>query len=176
MMDDDLRAALGSMVERYGLAAVSRILREMEAGAAGPNARGENPHRKAVVRQRPRSKGRGRTRKRRSAVDFVRSLDVPAERAAVLNRAAEEFERRAFLSTLNDIRNFCEAYGIEEPRSKSRASGIPRVFKFLVTMDVADVERMLDDRMFSGPAKLGPIADAIRGKAKEYRDAAIDHN
>ena len=95
---------------------------------------------------------------------------------AVLRRAAEEFEQRVFLSTLNDIRNFCEAYGIEEPRSKSRASGIPRVFKFLVTMDVADVERMLDDRMFSGPAQLGPIADPIRGKAKEYRDVAIDHN
>ena len=95
---------------------------------------------------------------------------------AVLRRAAEEFEQRVFLSTLNDIRNFCEAYGIEEPRSKSRASGIPRVFKFLVTMDVADVERMLDDRMFSGPAQLGPVADAIRGKAKEYRDAAIDHS
>jgi hypothetical protein len=109
-------------------------------------------------------------------VDFVQSLEVPAARAAVLRRAAEEFDQRAFLSTLNDIRNFCEAYGIEEPRSKSRASGIPRVFKFLVTMDVADVERMLDDRMFSGPAQLGPIADAIRGKAKEYRDAAIDHS
>ena len=68
---------------------------------------------------------------------------------AVRRRATEEFEQRVFLSTLNDIRNFCEAYGIEEPRSKSRASGIPRVFKFLVTMDVADVERMLDDRMFS---------------------------
>ena len=52
----------------------------------------------------------------------------------MLRRAAEEFEQRVFLSTLNDIRNFCEAYGIEEPRSKSRASGIPRVFKFLVTM------------------------------------------
>ena len=51
-----------------------------------------------------------------------------------------------------------------------------KVFKFLVTMDVADVERMLDDRMFSGPAQLGPIAGAIRGKAKEYRDAAIDHS
>ena len=94
----------------------------------------------------------------------------------MLRRAAEEFEQRVFLSTLNDIRNFCEAYGIEEPRSKSRASGIPRVFKFLVTMDVADVERMLDDRMLSGPAQLGPVADAIRGKAKEYRDTAIDHS
>ena len=63
-----------------------------------------------------------------------------------------------FLSTLDDIRNFCEAYGIEESRSKSLASGIPKVFKFLVTMDVADVERMLDDRMFSGPAQLGVVA------------------
>ena len=111
-----------------------------------------------------------------SKADGSQSLEVPAERGAVLRRAAEEFEQRVFLSTLNDIRNFCEAYGIEEPRSKSRASGIPRVFKFLVTMDVADVERMLDDRMFSGPAQLGPVADAIRGKAKEYRDAAIDHS
>ena len=66
--------------------------------------------------------------------------------------------------------------GIEEPRSKSRASGIPRVFKFLVTMDVEDVERMLDDRMLSGPAQLGPVADAIQGKAKEFRNAAIDHS
>ena len=111
-----------------------------------------------------------------SKADGSQSLEVPAERGAVLRRAAEEFEQRVFLSTLNDIRNFCEAYGIEEPRSKSRASGIPRVFKFLVTMDVADVERMLDDRMFSGTAQFGPIADAIRGKAKEYRDAAIDHS
>ena len=111
-----------------------------------------------------------------SKADGSQSLEVPAERGAVLRRAAEEFEQRVFLSTLNDIRNFCEAYGIEEPRSKSRASEIPRVFKFLVTMDVADVERMLDDRMFSGPAQFGPVAYAIRGKAKEYRDAAIDHS
>ena len=32
---------------------------------------------------------------------------------------------------------------------------------------------MLDDRVFSGPASLGPIADAIRSKAKEYREAAV---
>ena len=93
---------------------------------------------------------------RASKADGSQSLEVPAEQGAVLRRAAEEFEQRVFLSTLNDIRNFCEAYGIEEPRSKSRASGIPRVFKFLVTMDVADVERMLDDRMFSGPASSAP--------------------
>lgn len=104
-------------------------------------------------------------------MDYVQSLDVSAERSAVVRRAAEEFERRVFLPTLGDVRSFCETYGIEEPKSRSRVSGIPRIFKFLVTMAAADVERMLDDRVFSGPASLGPIADAIRGKAKEYREA-----
>ena len=138
------------MVERYGLATISRTLRQIETATTGPNGRG-----KTGARKRLKSKS-GRRTNRRSAVDFVQSMKVPAERATVLRRAAEEFERRAFLPTLNEIRSFCEAYGIEEPRSKSRASGIPRIFKFLVTMDVADVERMLNDRMFSGPAELGP--------------------
>ena len=164
MVDDDLRGALGSMVERYGMATISRILREIETGGTGPKWRGKTKSRKRI-----------KSKSRRSAVDFVKSMEVPAERAAVVRRAAEDFERRAFLPTLSDVRSFYEAYGIEEPKSKSRASGIPRIFKFLVTMDVADVERMLDDRMFSGPAELGPIADAIRHKAKEYREAALDH-
>ena len=44
-----------------------------------------------------------------------------------------------------------------------------------MTLDVAHVAKMLEDRAFSGPASLGPIADAIRDKAKEYREAgAID--
>ena len=55
--------------------------------------------------------------------DGSQSLEVPAEQGAVLRRATEEFEQRVFLSTLNDIRNFCEAYGIEEPRSKSGRAG-----------------------------------------------------
>ena len=169
MVDDDLRGALGSMVERYGLATISRILREIETGSTGPNRRG-----KTKSRKRLKSKSRRPTKSRRSAVDFVQSMKVPAARAVAVRRAAEDFERRAFLPTLSDVRSFCETYGIEEPKSKSRASGIPRIFKFLVTMDVADVERMLDDRMFSGPAELGPIADAIRHKAKEYREAAPD--
>ena len=77
-----------------------------------------------------------------------------------------------FLPTLGDIRSFCQTYGIDEPRSRSRLGGIPRVFKFLTTMEAKEVERMLDDRLFSGPAELGPIAEAIRGRARQYREAA----
>ena len=165
MVKEDLRAVLVSMVERYGFETVSRLLQEMEAGNAVPTER--------KAQTQDRRKGRRQTKRRQSAVAYVQAMEVPAERAAVVKRAAEAFERRAFLPTLGDVRSFCETYGIEEPKSKSRVSGIPRIFKFLVTMDLAELEKMLDDRLFSGPAQLGPIADAIRGKAKEYREAAV---
>ena len=56
-----------------------------------------------------------------SKADGSQSLEVPAERGAVLRRAAEEFEQRVFLSTLNDIQNFCEAYA--ESRNRGRSPG-----------------------------------------------------
>lgn len=165
MVSKDLRTALSSMVERYGFETVSRVLHEVEAGDARPSER--------EARKQTRRKRRRRSERQRSAVDYVQAMDVPADRVAVVRRAAEEFERRAFLPTLGDVRSFFEAHGIEEPKSKSRASRIPRIFKFLVTMEASDLEKILDDRLYSGPAQLGPIADAIRDKAKEYRDAAI---
>lgn len=168
MVKQGLCAELRSMVERYGFETVYRTLHEMKEGDVEGNASGEMNAPKRV-----RRKGGGLAKPRRSAVDYVEAMELPAERAAVVKRAAEEFELRMFLPTLGDVRSFCEAYGIKEPRSKSRASGIPRVFKYLVTMEAADIEKMLDDGMFSGPVSLGPIADAIRGKAQEYREVAI---
>ena len=168
MVKNDIRAELGSMLDRYGFETVYKILHEMEAGDTKPNVRGETGAKRGV-----RQKGRGRPKRRRSAVEYIQAMEVPPERATAVRRAAEEFERRAFLPTLSEVRIFYETYGIKIPRSKSRSSEIPRIFKFLVTMEATDLERMLDDGMFSGPVSLGPIADAIRGKAKEHREAAI---
>ena len=161
-MDKELRTALSSMVERFGFDSVSQTLRELETDQVKQKTRRADPPKRAP------NNGSGNKR-RVSAVEYVRTMALPAERAEVIGRAAEEFERRTFLPTVGDVRSFCEVYGIEEPRSKTRTSGIPRIFKFLITMNAAEVKTMLDDRMFSGPAELGPIADAIRSRAKEMR-------
>ena len=55
-----------------------------------------------------------------SKADGSQSLEVPAEQGAVPRRATEEFEQRVFLSTLNDMRNFCEAYAGSRNRGRSR--------------------------------------------------------
>ena len=124
---------------------------------------------RAVARPKRMRNSGSRNKRSVSAVDYVRGMDIPTDRAKVIARVAEEFERRTFLPTVGDVRSFCEAYGIEQPKSRARASSIPRIFKFLLTVDAAEVKSILDDRMFSGPTELGPIADAIRGRAKEIR-------
>ena len=167
MTRNDLRAALGSLVERHGFRKVSRLLLEMEPGD------GESPmakKRMAVEPGRTRRTGRERPQRRLSAMDYVQGLKPGAERARIMARAAEAFDMRAFLPTLGDIRAFCEAYGIKEPRANSRNGGIPRIFRFLATMDPAELQKILDDESFAGPSRLGPIADAIRSRAKELRE------
>lgn len=79
---------------------------------------------------------------------------------------ADEFDRKAFLPTFGDIENFCTSFGIEIPKSSSRVASIPRIFKFLSYRSIQELERILESRSFSGPTRLGPIADAIRGDSR----------
>lgn len=155
-MNDEVQAELGRIVERFGIDAVRNALKK--------HAECERPRgRRGRAARKP---GRARI----TAVEYVQKMGLPEERAAVMARAAAEFERRAFLPTLGDIRSFCETYGIDAPKSTSRTAGIPRVFRFLESMDTADIETMLDERLFSGPVELGPIAEAIRGRARQNRE------
>ena len=82
-----------------------------------------------------------------------------------MRRAAQLFEDGKFLPTIADIREFCRVYRVQLPKSASRASSVPRVFSFLATMDTTGIIKLLDDGTFSGPARLAPIADAIRDRS-----------
>ena len=87
----------------------------------------------------------------------------------LLAEAAEKFQEKAFLPTVGDVRHFCEVHGFNGPASGSRADAVPRVFRFLATLNADDLRTTLDGGMFSGPARLGPIADAILDAGRERR-------
>lgn len=171
MPKNDLRGTLSSLVEQYGFRKVARLLGKMDPTDGGVRGTGR---RVAGKRGRPRDAGTSRLRRPLSAMHYVQRLDLGMDQAHVMERAAEAFDARTFLPTLGDLRVFCEAYGIEEPRAGSRIGRIPRVFRFLVTMEPAELARILDDRMFAGPARVAPIADAILDRAGELQEAKPD--
>lgn len=114
-----------------------------------------------------------KTRKRApkpNAAEYAAKMELPSDKQVAVIALAERFERKAFLPSFGDVVNFCETYGIDVPASRTRANAIPRVFKFLANeMEVGEVQSILDYEMYSGPSRLGPIADAIRRNGRASR-------
>ena len=162
-MDDKLRMKVRELVVQHGYDEVLGALHDAHTSTEHAQVDGSAAHLANVDSPRRRSP--------LTAVEYVGRMDLPAERARTIGRAAADFERREFLPTLGDVRRFCESYGIDMPKSTSRSAGIPRVFKLLSSMEMSEVQQMLDDRLFAGPAALGPIAEAIRGRARQDRQA-----
>ena len=158
MTQSAMKKTLRSMVREYGYEAVDRSLREI-----GPIVRRrEAPHPLPVLSQARAQASAGRKRAKATAAEYVAKMDVPAAKADAVAELAKRFDDKSFLPSFGDVSFFCRNYRIDEPLSKSRDSAIPRVFKSIVAMETAELRRILDFGLFSGPSRLGPIADAIR--------------
>ncbi len=154
----DLRETLLSMVRRHGLEQVEKQLKEIglsEHCVTSP------AHRMGPTDRRPVKHSR-RRRPKPTASQYVAKMELSPEKGASVSELAGRFEAKCFLPTLGDIAAFCQSYDIDQPASKSRANAVPRVFKLLASLEVVEIHRIIEHGLFSGPSRLGPIADAIR--------------
>lgn len=164
MKDKNLETILHPIVREYGLGNVLESL--------GKIASSDTQSVGQTNVQWPR--GPVRRRSKPSPTEYVAKMDILPEKRIAMVEMAKRFERKDFLPTFGDIRHFCQTYGIDVPASKTRASAIPRVFKYIATeMDAREAQRILDDGMFSGPSRLGPIADAIRRNGRASRASRL---
>ena len=166
MIDKRLGTRLRSLIRQYGIEQIDQSLWEIRVDNSGRDL-GRIESEKRPKRAISRAK---------SAPEYVAKMDYDPEKRPALLELAKRFQDKSFLPTFGDIRNFCQTYGIDVPASGSRASAIPRVFRFIATMDGGEVQRIVDDWLFSGPARLGPIADAIRknGRAAAFRERRVN--
>ncbi len=101
------------------------------------------------------------SRIRLTAVNYVDRMDLPRVVRDPLAELATRFDERGFLPTIGDVRNFLLFCDYDGSVPKSRGAAVPCVFKLLASMDPARVIDIRDKRMFSGPASMISIADAI---------------
>lgn len=163
MTGDRLSESLRELVQEHGLERVSRSLHEIGGldGSAqnAASSTGRSAQRRAVRR--------GQQKRAATALERVKKMDLPRETADSVTELARRFDEKSFMPTFSDIAHFCQVYNVDEPASKSRASAIPRVFRAIAAMDAEDIQMLLDYGAYSGPSRLGPIADAIaRSRAR----------
>ena len=148
MARNDLTERLRTLVSNHGISAVLHSLAEIESSTS------------LEPQQR---KSRSVPKKSLSAAECVNRMYLAPSKTNVIRRAADMFDQKHFLPVLADVKEFARVHGFELPKSVSRASSIQRVFAYIASMDTDAIERILDEGAFSGPSRLGPIADAIRG-------------
>ena len=170
MVQTSLKDNLRSMVRQYGFEQVDQSLHEIELSDG--HARKNSKQAKESIGNRNAAKS-GKNRAKSTAPEYVAKMELPSQREVVVSELALRFEDKSFLPSFGDIVNFCSVYSIDVPASKSRVSAIPRVFKHLAVMELSEVQRILDDGMFSGPSRLGPIADAIRRNGRASRQSSL---
>ena len=109
-----------------------------------------------------------------NALQCVARMELDEETRAVLVELAELFESKSFVPALGDVRNFYQIYRVDQPEPRSRRDAVVRVFKFMATMEIAEIRRIVTEGMFSGPSRLAPIADAIRSRSRTAQAPGSD--
>ena len=155
MTDSKLIRILQPIVQEYGLGPVLISLGQIADARFG---RAEQ----SAGSGRDIANGSKQKRSTGSAPEYVDKMNLPVEKVAAVSELARRYQQKLFLPTFRDISSFCQAYEIQAPVSNSRASAIPRVFKFLAELEPGAIQQILDEGWFSGPSRLGPIADGIR--------------
>jgi len=154
MPQSELTETLHGLVLRHGMSSVLQSLADIHSAPGESTPDQDSP---SLMRKRPCN-----TRRKSSATIYVDKMTLPQNKVEVMMCAAQRFEDGGFLPSIADIREFCRIYKVGLGKSASRASAIPRVFTFLATLDTAEITKLLNEGAFSGPARLGPLADAIR--------------
>ena len=167
MTDSKVKTILQPIVQEYGLGSVLKSLGQISDAQCGRLEQfatlGSNI-----------ADGTKQKRPRVTAPEYVDKMNLPVEKVAAVTELARRYQQKSFLPTFGDISSFCQVYEIQVPASKGRASAIPRVFKFIAEMEPREIQQILDDGMFSGPSRLGPIADGIRNYSSAVPQRSLE--
>jgi hypothetical protein len=110
-----------------------------------------------------------RSRKPKSAVDLVEALTVPEEKKSTILQIAEKFDRKNFLPSLGDMREFLAMRGGGRPVLHDRQLGFRRILELLREMPLDQLDLLATSRSFSGPAQLAPLSEAIGATGRTRR-------
>jgi len=164
-----LRTLLQTCVDEWGFEAVrdcldAGILSKSDPGGGQSQKGGSS--RDVGVRLKP---------PKPTAISIAAKVNLPSIQKQLIQQLAEQYDDKHFLPTSGDIRYFFEAHGEIAPLVKQRIDSFRRVLKLLSTMPEAALRKMIEDDSHSGPSRLGPLSDAIRGVREQHsfdRDAA----
>jgi hypothetical protein len=141
-----------TLVEEWGYADVEKALAQVSGVSRDPSM-----NREASQRKKP------------TAVEQVARLSIPDREREALLVIAAKFDRKEFLPSVVDIREFLAMRGEDSGRLKDRLEGFRRLLRSLSQLPSDTLQGLANSARYSGPAQLGPLSDAIRSTGEAIR-------
>lgn len=160
-MNSERPALLANLVSlllaEYGVEAVQKAVAEQTSDELLDRNR-------LVPRETSRSK-------KLSAADFVsRSQDANgAQHFGSLLELAQRYDRKEFLPSVGDVREFALMRDYPLTKVKDRSQAIRPLFSILQQLSTEKLDELLESPCFSGPATLEPLSDAIKERGAVRR-------
>jgi len=111
----------------------------------------------------------GHSKKRRSArlgaVEQVARAHLAEAQAAALLELATRFDRKQFLPSISDVREFLLMMGERPGALKDRSDAFRRLLSALSRLPPERLEKLASSAQHTGPSQLGPLSDAISAAA-----------
>lgn len=155
-----------TLVEEWGYDEVQKALAQLSdvgSGAHIASASGmKAPQQPSPNREASRSK-------KPTAVEQVTRLRTPDGERETLLAIAAKFDRKEFLPSVGDIREFLAMMGEDSGSMKDRLDGFRRLLPPLSQLPTDRLKRLASSTRYSGPAQLGPLSDAIKSTGESIR-------
>jgi hypothetical protein len=143
------------LVEECGYTQVQKALSEVSG--TDVSSEREKVNREASRRKKP------------TAVELVHKLTIPDREREIILVIAGKFDRKEFLPSIVDIREFLSTRGEEPSGVKDRMDGFRRLLRLLSQLPREKLEGLANSSRYAGPAQLGPLSDAIRTTGEAIR-------
>jgi hypothetical protein len=119
--------------------------------------------------QKPSTNRKGNRSKKPTAVEQVTRLSLLDGERDTLLAIAAKFDRKEFLPSVGDIREFLAMMGADSGGMKDRLDGFRRLLPPLSQLPPDKLKHLASSTTYSGPAQLGPLSDAIRSTGEAIR-------
>lgn len=108
---------------------------------------------------------RHRVSTRPLAIEQVARAQLPEAQEGTLRELATRFDRKQFLPTVSDVREFLLLMGENPGMMKDRSEAFRRLLRAISGLPPEQLERLAASTHHSGPSQLGPLSDAISSAA-----------
>jgi len=98
---------------------------------------------------------------RLSATAQVERAALDGEKREALLQLAERYDRKQFLPSVADVREFLIMMGQRPVGMKDRREAFRVLLRSIVQLPAEDLKRLNRTALHSGPSQLGPLSDAI---------------